>query len=355
LEGLKVTGLRKSFGSNMVIDGLDFEVERGELCILLGPSGCGKSTVLRLIAGLEQEDEGDIYLGGRRVNDLPPRDRDIAMVFQSYALYPHLSAYENMAFPLRVKRLPRDQIDRKVRETAALLGLEGLLGRKPSELSGGQRQRVAMGRAIVRDPGLFLFDEPLSNLDAKLRAAMRVELAGLHRKLGATMLYVTHDQVEAMTLGEKIILLEGGRLRQVGTPRELYEMPLSLFAASFIGSPQINLLEGRLASEGGLFFRSEPFTMEVPPGAGVGGHAGEDVTLGIRPESLLPGEGPIKGEIELVEHIGSESIVYVRAGGGARLAARARADFEGKAGETISLDVDAHGLHFFRRGKRIGG
>lgn len=354
MEGLKVTGLSKSFGASLVIDSLDFEVEGGELCILLGPSGCGKSTVLRLIAGLEQEDEGDIYLGGRRVNDLQPRDRDIAMVFQSYALYPHLSAYENMAFPLRVRKLPGEQIDRTVREAAALLGLEGLLKRKPSELSGGQRQRVAMGRAIVRKPGLFLFDEPLSNLDAKLRAAMRVELAGLHRKLGATMLYVTHDQVEAMTLGEKIILLEGGRVQQAGTPRELYAKPFNLFVASFVGSPQINLIDGRLASEGGLYFRSEPFAIEVPPGAGVAGHAGEDVTLGIRPESLLLGEGPIKGEIELVEHIGSESIIYVRAGGGARLAAREKADFGGKAGETISLDVDAHGLHFFYQGKRIG-
>lgn len=355
MKGLRVIGLGKSFGGNAVLEDLSFEVEEGRFCILLGPSGCGKSTVLRLVAGLEREDRGDIFIGGKRVNELPPRDRDIAMVFQSYALYPHLNVFDNLAFPLKMRKTPRGDIGHKVREAARLLGIEGLLKRKPGELSGGQRQRVAMGRALVRSPRLFLFDEPLSNLDARLRASMRVELAALHKKLGVTMLYVTHDQVEAMTLGEKIILLEGGRIRQEGAPRELYEKPRNVFVASFIGTPQINLIEGETRAEGGrASFLCGAFALEIPREAGIGAYHGMELTLGVRPESLAPGEGPIGGVIEIVEHIGPEAMVYLRARDGTRLVARAPADFQGKVGDTISLRADMQGLHFFHRGERVG-
>jgi ABC-type sugar transport system ATPase subunit len=312
MGGLTVTGLTKSFGGKAVIDNVSFEVAEGEFAILLGPSGCGKSTILRLVAGLDGQDAGDVAIGGTVVNDLPPRARDVAMVFQSYALYPHLS-----------------------------------------ELSGGQRQRVAMGRALVRKPRIFLFDEPLSNLDAKLRAAMRLELAALHRKLGITMLYVTHDQVEAMTLGDTIILLEEGRIRQSGPPRELYEKPQNIFAATFIGSPQINLIHGTAREDGG--FASEALTLED---AGLAGLAGRPVTLGIRPEALSPGDGPLSGTIELVEHIGSESLVHFTAGdtraGDTRLVARAAADFEGRPGDAIAFSLDTRNLHYFHEGVRIG-
>jgi multiple sugar transport system ATP-binding protein len=352
---LTVKGLTKSFGRNRVIDALSFEVSRGEFCILLGPSGCGKSTVLRLIAGLEQQDGGEIFVGGKEVSALSPRERDVAMVFQSYALYPHMDAFDNIAFPLRLRKTPRVEVQRKVREAAELLGMEGLLERKPSELSGGQRQRVALGRAIVRSPKLFLFDEPLSNLDAKLRSAMRIELARLHKKLKTTMVYVTHDQVEAMTLGEKIILLEQGRIRQVGAPRELYERPANLFSATFIGSPQINLIEGKVEARGEVVrFRSDGFVLDLRGHEGLARYDGLEVTMGIRPESLTPGEGPISGEVEFVEHIGAEAFVYMRATGiEPRIAAKARPDFQGGPGEKISLAVDARALHFFHKGESI--
>ena len=242
MANLKINSLNKSFGTTNVINDISFEVKEGEFCILLGPSGCGKTTVLRLIAGLESQDEGEIFIGDKEVSNLTPKERDIAMVFQSYALYPHMSVYDNMAFSLNMQKKARQEIDNKVRETAALLGMEELLDRKPKELSGGQRQRVAIGRSIVRDPKLFLFDEPLSNLDAKLRSSMRVELARLHETLKATTVYVTHDQVEAMTLGEKIIVFDKGKIQQTGTPDDIYNRPANLFVASFIGTPQINLV-----------------------------------------------------------------------------------------------------------------
>jgi len=354
MKGIRVIGLKKSFGANTVLESLSFEVEEGQFCILLGPSGCGKSTVLRLIAGLEREDGGDIYIGEMRVNELPPRDRDIAMVFQSYALYPHLNVYENLAFPLKMRKIAGVDIEQKVREAAHLLGLDGLLMRRPGELSGGQRQRVAMGRALVRSPKLFLFDEPLSNLDARLRASMRVELAGLHKKLGVTMLYVTHDQVEAMTLGEKIILLDKGIIQQEGTPRELYEKPRNVFVASFIGSPQINLIEGEARSEAGrVSFTCGAFSLEIPRETGLKAYQGMELTLGIRPECLSPGEGPIRGVMEIVENIGPEAIVYLKTRDGSRLAARAPADFRGQVGDSISLRVDMQGLLFFHQGERV--
>ncbi len=353
MAGLKIRNLKKSFGGNAVINNISFDVREGEFCILLGPSGCGKTTVLRLIAGLEHQDEGEIFIGDREVSTLTPGERDIAMVFQSYALYPHLNAYENMAFPLRIRKRPREETDRKVREAAGLLGIGDLLHRKPKELSGGQRQRVAIGRAIVRSPELFLFDEPLSNLDAKLRGSMRVELAGLHQKLGATMIYVTHDQVEAMTLGEKIILLDRGEIQQTGTPRQIYEKPLNLFVATFIGSPPINLLRGRMVVEGGrTFFRSGELQIDAGAVKQLQQYAGREVTMGVRPESLSPGDGPVKGRVELVEHLGAETLVYVRVGE-ARVTAKAPPDFEKKTGEKISLAMSERGIHFFCNGVRI--
>jgi ABC-type sugar transport system ATPase subunit len=355
MAGLAVKGLTKAFGRQKVIEGLSFEASEGEFCVLLGPSGCGKSTVLRLIAGLERPDAGEIHIGDTLVNELDPSERDVAMVFQSYALYPHMDVYENMAFPLKVKKLPKDEIEKKVGDAARLLGMEGLLRRKPRELSGGQRQRAAMGRAIVRSPKLFLFDEPLSNLDARLRTAMRVELASLHKKLGITTVYVTHDQVEAMTLADRIILIEDGRLRQRGTPRELYGSPANIFAATFMGSPRINLIAGRLTREGDrVHFTSDVLSIEVPDGAELEGYIGKDITLGVRHEALAPGPGPLKGVVELVEHIGSETVVFFRAGGYSKLAARAAASFECRAGEEIALEIDARSLHFFYEGERIG-
>jgi multiple sugar transport system ATP-binding protein len=350
---LRVRNLSKAFGTNRVIEDLSFEVSKGGFYILLGPSGCGKSTVLRLIAGLERQDGGEIYIGDREVSGLTPRERDVAMVFQSYALYPHMNAYDNMAFPLKLRGLPKGEIDRKVRETARLLEMEEFLGRRPAGLSGGQRQRVALGRAIVREPKLFLFDEPLSNLDAQLRAAMRVELARLHQKMKTTMLYVTHDQVEAMTLGEKIILLDKGRIQQEGTPRELYQEPANLFVATFIGSPKINLIEGKIESRGeNVLFNSDGLSLELRGMGWLRRYEGQGMTMGIRPEALTPGEGPLKGEIELVENVGSEVYVYLKVRGvRERVVAKAPPDFRGRPGEGVALTLDLSSLHFFQEGR----
>lgn len=353
MADLLVRELKKTFGRTTVLDSISFEVSDGEFCILLGPSGCGKSTVLRLIAGLEQADEGEIFIGGEEVSNLTPKERDIAMVFQSYALYPHLNVYDNMAFSLKMRKIPRPESDKKVREAAALLDLTELLRRKPRELSGGQRQRVAIGRAIVRNPKLFLFDEPLSNLDAKLRTAMRVEIARLHRTLGSTVVYVTHDQVEAMTLGQKIVLLNEGKIQQTGGPSDLYERPNNLFVAGFIGTPQINVVEGKLTdSDRMLSFRSDAFTMDVWHRRELRKYAGQEVTIGIRPESLLPGKGSITAQVDLVERLGSETIVYAVTGD-IRLAARVPADYAVSDKRVISFALHEQGIHFFHRGQRI--
>ncbi|GBD98641.1 sn-glycerol-3-phosphate import ATP-binding protein UgpC [bacterium BMS3Abin07] len=353
MAGVRIRNLSKSFGKIEVIKDISFNVSEGEFCVLLGPSGCGKSTVLRLIAGLEQQDQGEIFIGDREVTNLTPRERDIAMVFQSYALYPHMNVYENLAFSLRMKKTPIQKIDEKVKETAILLDIEELLGRKPKELSGGQKQRAAIGRAIVRNPKLFLFDEPLSNLDAKLRTAMRVELAGLHKRLGSTIIYVTHDQTEAMTLGHKIILLNNGRIQQVGTPEDVYERPSNLFAASFIGSPQINLIEGSLNSiNGDLRFRAGEFEIDVSHRHELGKYEGMEVTAGIRPEALVPGSGPVKGVIEFVERLGSETILYLMAGG-VTITARVPYDFNGRSGDEAVFSISERGMHFFVGDKRV--
>ncbi|MBI4375546.1 MAG: sn-glycerol-3-phosphate ABC transporter ATP-binding protein UgpC [Elusimicrobia bacterium] len=301
-----LSGVKKSFGDRSVIKGVDLEIRSGELLVMVGPSGCGKTTLLRLIAGLEAMEEGDIYIGGRKVNELVPRDRDISMVFQSYALYPHMSVRENMAFGLTLRRLPAGEIDERVAEAAELLGIAGLLERRPAALSGGQRQRVAMGRAIVRRPKLFLFDEPLSNLDAGLRVQMRGEIARLHRRLGATMIYVTHDQVEAMTLASRLAVFDSGRLLQSGPPLELYHRPANRFVAQFLGSPAMNMLEARLES-GRLSGRGFSLTAPADLSAASG-----PVLVGLRPQDLhLADQGPIRGCIEAIERLGSDGYAFL--------------------------------------------
>lgn len=354
MAGLKVKGLTKSFGLTKVLDGISFEVGDGEFSILVGPSGCGKSTILRIIAGLERQDGGDLYIGGSEVSQLSPRERDIAMVFQSYALYPHMNVYENMAFALRMRKAGKQEIETRVRDAAAMLGIEKLLLRKPRELSGGQRQRVAIGRAIVRQPRLFLFDEPLSNLDAKLRTAMRVELATLHRRLGITMIYVTHDQVEAMTLGQKIVLLSDGKIQQIGPPHEVYERPANVFVASFIGSPQMNFIEGIVENVGGrVMLRAGSVRIDLTGRENAERCIGSRVKIGIRPESLLPGPGPLAGTVDFVERLGSESVLHVMIGE-ERITARCPGDFGGSPGERISFSLGERGVHLFQNDLRIG-
>ena len=350
---LNIENLSKSYGENKVLEDISFTVRDGEFCIVLGPSGCGKSTILRLISGLELQEGGTIYIGNEEVSGLTPKERDVALVFQSYALYPHMSVYDNMAFSLKMKKVPRSEINSKVIEGAKLLKIDDLLQRKPKELSGGQRQRVAIGRAIVREPQVFLFDEPLSNLDAKLRNAMRVELVRLHSKLNCTVVYVTHDQVEAMTLGQKIVLLNEGKVQQTGTPAEIYDMPANLFAATFIGSPQMNILDGRIERRGDkLLFSSERISLDVSLRKNLEEYAGKTVTAGIRPESLLPGNGPLTGKVELIEHLGSEIILHARIDE-KTIIARLSPDIDKREGDDISLSLAGKGVHFFFMGERI--
>jgi multiple sugar transport system ATP-binding protein len=288
---VRLRGIQKKYGKVEVIHGIDLDIEPGEFAVFVGPSGCGKTTLLRMIAGLEEISGGELAIGGVQVNELPPSSRGVAMVFQSYALYPHKTVFENMAFGLKIAKVEKTEIERRVREASEILQITEYLHRLPKALSGGQRQRVAIGRAIVRDPKVFLFDEPLSNLDAALRTKMRVELATLHRRLGATMIYVTHDQVEAMTLADKIVVLNKGRIEQVGRPLDLYNKPASLFVAGFIGSPQMNFITGELASQYNA------------------------TTLGVRPEHLtVETGGLIKGTLKHAEKLGNETFAYVTAG-----------------------------------------
>lgn len=333
---------------------VDLDVASGEFVVLVGPSGCGKSTTLRMIAGLESITSGKLWIGDRLVNDLPPKDRDIAMVFQNYALYPHMTAYENMAFALKLRKQSRAEIEGRVREAAAMLGLDDLLDRKPRTMSGGQRQRVALGRALVRHPAVFLFDEPLSNLDAKLRVQMRREIAQLHRRLGTTMVYVTHDQVEAMTLGDRIVVLNAGKVMQVDTPMALYERPANRFVAGFIGSPGMNFIDGELSSDGGSSFVTPAGVLSIPVPASTGTAGGSrKVTLGVRPEDLHlaePGSGGhLKARVELTELMGSESYLHARAGEHL-LTARLPRGVAPALGDEVALTVNVERLHFFDAG-----
>jgi multiple sugar transport system ATP-binding protein len=344
--------VQKSFGRAKVIHGIDLDIRDGEFVVFVGPSGCGKSTLLRLIAGLEDITAGDLFIGGERVNDLAPAKRGIAMVFQSYALYPHMNVYDNMAFGLELAKSSKAEIDAKVREAARMLQIEALLDRKPRQLSGGQRQRVAIGRAIVRDPKVFLFDEPLSNLDAALRVQTRIEIAKLHNDTCATMIYVTHDQVEAMTLADRIVVLNAGRIEQVGTPLDLYHRPANLFVAGFIGSPQMNFIGCQVAGVGPdevVVSLPGGGTLSVPVQPG-GVTTGEPITLGIRPDHVgVVSNGALTGRIELVEELGENHLLYVDAGQGRRLTVREPGDARHEVGRTVSLDLAREFCHLFRR------
>jgi multiple sugar transport system ATP-binding protein len=346
--------LRKVYANGFVgVAEASFEVADGELMVLVGPSGCGKSTLLRMIAGLETISAGELRIGDRRVNDLPPKERDIAMVFQSYALYPHMTVAENLGFALKLRGMPKADIAARVAEAAAMLELDRLLDRKPGALSGGQRQRVALGRALVRHPQVFLLDEPLSNLDAKLRSGMRVEIARLHRRLGATMVYVTHDQIEAMTLGQRIVVLKDGQIQQIDTPMALYARPANLFVATFLGSPAMNVLRGRLVRADGLALdlgEGRRIGLQDPGTDVPGDWLEREVAVGVRPEHLLPastGDGSaFAAEVEVVEPVGSETYVNLRYGPQS-LVARLGPDVAVRAGQTLSLSLARGALHFF--------
>jgi ABC transporter related len=303
------------------VHGIDLDIKDGEFMVFVGPSGCAKSTTLRMIAGLEDITGGEVYIGDRLVNDVPPKDRGISMVFQNYALYPHMTVYENMSFGLKLKKTPKDEIDRRVREAAEKLEITELLDRKPKEMSGGQRQRVALGRAIVRNPDIFLFDEPLSNLDAKLRVSMRLRIIQLHKELKTTMIYVTHDQVEAMTMGDRITVMRSGRIMQVDTPLNLYHYPANKFVAGFIGSPTMNLIDGELKEENGkIYFSLDGTLIEIlgKKANKLKSHIGKKVTFGIRPESITVAEKEDsiskKGKVSVVEQMGNEEYIYFSLG-----------------------------------------
>ena len=344
--------VKKSFGHVDVIKGVDLDIKNKEFVVFVGPSGCGKSTLLRLVAGLEDITSGTLMFDGEEVNDLPPAERGIAMVFQSYALYPHMSVYENMAFGLKLAKLGKEGIDERVRQAAGILQIEHLLDRKPKQLSGGQRQRVAIGRAIVRDPKVFLFDEPLSNLDAALRVQMRIEIAKLHHSLDATMIYVTHDQVEAMTLADRIVVLNGGVVEQFGSPLELYHHPQNLFVAGFIGSPKMNLLQGEVAggTDNAVTVRLDDGSTVLAPVGRDGARAGEKVTVGMRPEHLLEGGGgdsELKGQVVAVEHLGGETYIYLERGGDEPLVVKTDGASKARVDEVLPIGVPAGTCYLF--------
>jgi sn-glycerol 3-phosphate transport system ATP-binding protein len=341
--------LHKSFGKIEVIKGVSTTIDDGELRVVLGPSGCGKSTVLRMIAGLEEITAGSVRIGARVVNDLEPKDRNIAMVFQNYALYPHMSVYDNMAYGLRNQRTPKAEIERRVQNAARILGLGELLERRPRQLSGGQRQRVAMGRAIVREPAVFLFDEPLSNLDAKLRGQMRIEIRQLQQRLGTTGIYVTHDQVEAMTLGDRLMIMNGGQVEQIGTPLEIYERPASIFVGGFIGAPAMNFLDATLSAGGEMLqIGAEHVALPHPLPA----QGGRPLTLGLRPEHLAlardDAAGALPIEALLIEALGADTVVHGRiAGAGAGLTIRLAGTIKVAPGDRLSATADPERLHLF--------
>jgi multiple sugar transport system ATP-binding protein len=350
MSTVTLKNIRKSYGAVEIIKGVDLQIEDREFCVFVGPSGCGKSTLLRMIAGLEEITSGDLLIDGARVNDVPPAERGLAMVFQSYALYPHMTVADNMAFSLRLAGVPKEERMRKVTEAANVLHLGPLLERKPKDLSGGQRQRVAIGRAIVRKPKVFLFDEPLSNLDAALRVNMRIELARLHEELAATMIYVTHDQVEAMTMADKIVVLQGGIVEQAGTPLELYHHPRNLFVAGFIGSPKMNFLPVTVnaVDQAGATVQlpgGGTVTVPVQPGRLRPGNA---VTLGVRPEHLQPSdEGELVSEVTVVERLGGETFLYTQLASGEMMVVQADGEIPTRAHERIAVKLNPVTCHLF--------
>ena len=330
MSAVSLRGVRKSFGSTEVVHGVDISIADGEFCVLVGPSGCGKSTLLRMIAGLEEISAGEIAIGARVVNVLRPKERDIAMVFQNYALYPHMTVYDNMAFSLKLAGVPKDEAAQRVADASQILGLNDYLQRYPRQLSGGQRQRVAMGRAIVRKPQVFLFDEPLSNLDAKLRVAMRTEIKALHQRLTTTSVYVTHDQIEAMTMADRIVVMNAGRVEQIGSPLELYDDPANLFVAGFIGSPAMNFLKGRL--NGSAVAVGNGISLPVKTRL----ESGRDVLVGVRPEHLVVAPDGVPAEVVVVEPTGADTQIFCKlAGTDVTAVVRERHDF--RPGESIRL------------------
>jgi len=356
---VELKNVRKVYPGNVeAVRSANLVVEDKEFLVLVGPSGCGKSTTLRMVAGLEEVTEGEIYIDDKLVNDVPPKNRDIAMVFQNYALYPHMTVYKNMAFGLILRKYPKKEIQERVQAAAEILGIEDLLDRKPKALSGGQRQRVAVGRAIVRQPKVFLFDEPLSNLDAKLRVQMRAEISKLHTRLQSTMIYVTHDQVEAMTMGDRIVVMLDGEIQQVATPLELYGKPVNKFVAGFIGSPPMNMLDVKIVSDNGrLFVEDEAGSLglDVAPGhaSALEPYVGKKVTFGIRPEDMAenPTQVPIAGgsitaNVEVVEPMGSEIYLYLDVKG-ASITARIKAEQEPEVNADHVLDVDMSKAYYF--------
>jgi sn-glycerol 3-phosphate transport system ATP-binding protein len=370
MADIAIKNVTKSYGSTKVIHGVSIDIRDGELIVIVGPSGCGKSTLLRMVAGLEEITGGEVSIGGRVVNRLEPKDRDIAMVFQNYALYPHMSVYDNMAYGLKISGMPKADIETRVAKAAKMLELSELLQRKPRQLSGGQRQRVAMGRAIVRDPAAFLFDEPLSNLDAKLRVQMRLEIRQLQRELGTTSLYVTHDQVEAMTLADRLVVMNAGVAEQIATPLEVYHHPASIFVASFIGSPAMNFLRGKVADDGESIALSQGSPLRSE-GVHLSTHAGREVTIGMRPEHLaiVPDtQADLRLVVRIVETLGADTLAhghlvgasgdragFVVDGVGSTIAVRLPGNAAIREGETLPLRVADGSLHLFdpEGGKRL--
>ena len=344
-------------GGFVAVNDANLVIEDQEFVVLVGPSGCGKSTTLRMVAGLEEISSGSIYIDGKKINDIPPKDRDIAMVFQNYALYPHMTVYKNMAFGLKLRRFPKEEIDRRVREAADILSINELLERKPKELSGGQRQRVAVGRAIVRKPKAFLFDEPLSNLDAKMRVQMRMEISKLHTRLSSTMIYVTHDQVEAMTMGDRIVVMKDGLIQQVAEPLELYDRPANQFVAGFIGSPPMNFFRGRIEQKaGGLWFVENSFSVRLDETKAqrVANKVGSEIVFGIRPEDIADvlyvthpnPEQQLKAKVEVVEPMGAEVFVYLSTGSHS-FVARMNTAQPAEVNQSLTLVVNMKKAHFF--------
>lgn len=349
MASIQFKELRKSYSDTEVVHGLSLDIADGEFIVIVGPSGCGKSTLLRMVAGLEEITSGELLIGGRVVNKLEPKDRDCAMVFQNYALYPHMTVFDNMAYGLKIRGVPKDEIERRVAGAAKMLELEHLLERRPRQLSGGQRQRVAMGRAIVREPAAFLFDEPLSNLDAKLRVQTRLQIQQLHRRLRTTSLYVTHDQVEAMTLAHRMIVMNGGVAEQVGTPQEVYDKPATMFVANFIGSPPMNLIEGRVV-DGGCAFERDGERIALP--APKPELDGRELVLGIRPEHvrLLPDDSPealAHFDVDTVEGLGPDYLVHGRLVGQGVVFREDRDSFIPQTGERAAMTFAAKGVHWF--------
>ena len=359
MADVNLKSITKVFPGNVVaVDDISLEIKDKEFLVLVGPSGCGKSTTLRMIAGLEEITEGEIFIGERLVNDVPPKDRDIAMVFQNYALYPHMTVYKNMAFGLKLRKYPKAEISKRVRDTAEILGISELLERKPKALSGGQRQRVAVGRAIVRKPQVFLFDEPLSNLDAKLRVQMRTEISKLHARLQATMIYVTHDQIEAMTMGDRIAVLKDGIIQQTDDPITLYDYPNNKFVAGFIGSPPMNFFYGKIISEGDdYFFDEDNFKVKIPPQfkEQIGPYTNKEIVFGVRPEHLYepkdalrdnPAAQSIRARVEIIEPMGAEIYIYLTTGKNPFIA-RVDSHVKAEIDENKELLIDMERSHFF--------